>query len=242
MLYVDECNQVIGLRAQSPSFPMFLRINADVYLMCIFDLAEKHSQAIPCCLYIIVCIYLCTELHRHSLFQGGLAGTSPPPPQQPPISDTVGLSGSGTPLVLQKSPNVRHFLRDKPRGSVGHSYFLGFLVEVGYCRMCRVLEPRGCKSGQAATQQTEFKMCWEKKKNLFPNLLFKVALFFPWMAGLESGLAKQPLTRHALIICAFCINNNLTRTLCAIFLGGSISGMAGQGGRTFATAAGEGNM
>lgn len=68
------------------------------------------------------------------------------------------------------------------------------------------------------------------KKNLFPNLLFKAALFFPWMVRLESGLAKEPLTQHALLIYAFCINNHLTRTLCGIFLGGSTSGMADCGG------------
>lgn len=51
MLHVGEY-KIIGLWTQSPSFPMFLKINMDVYLMCIFDLAEKHGQKIPKWLYI----------------------------------------------------------------------------------------------------------------------------------------------------------------------------------------------
>ena len=47
MLYVGECNYVIGLWTPSPTFPTFLKSNMDVYLIRIFDLAEKHSQKFP---------------------------------------------------------------------------------------------------------------------------------------------------------------------------------------------------
>lgn len=106
----------------------------------------------------------------------------------------------------QIATELFEYLSCKGQAQVCHSFFLGFLVELGYsgCAEC----PELARVARQPLNKLNSRCVGEKKKKIGFQICCLRLLDFP----LDGRVAKQQLTQQASLACAFWINNSLTRT------------------------------